>query len=210
MPTKGGRGKKGGEGENNEMENIKKLMNTPMGQAATGLTSMITGNTPSSQDGGKKKGRKTTTPQKGAVNIAPFVSALALLGTRIANDHRFINRKNKVNVFGDTFKTKPKSRSKKGGMGQDLYTEEAPVVEPKMEQPLAGTGAGKAVDMAVDALTGATTGGRRKRTPRSPRSPSSPRKAAGRTGRSKSPAKSGNRKRSKSPAKRGKAAKAKK
>ena len=51
----------------------------------------------------------------GGFNIAPFLSALALLGTRIVNDERFTNRKNSLNPFKGMFKSrKTASHSRKG------------------------------------------------------------------------------------------------
>lgn len=152
------------------------------------------------QEGGRGRGRVRvrgrenvkTNNMKGAVNIAPFVSALALLGTRIVNDSRFVNRKNKVNPFGTMFKNSPKSSPRGRKIGGNLDGMGAPVNTP---MPLEGTGAGQFLDSVTNEL--GLTGGR-KRTPIG----KSPAKKTTR-GRSKSPAKKGAKTRSKSPVKRG-------
>ena len=89
--------------------------------------------------GGKnKKKRNTKANKKGGVNIAPFLSALALLGTRIINDPRFSNN---INPLKNILKTKKQSikrrfHRKLGGEGDEnndppLYENEKSVMDNK-------------------------------------------------------------------------------
>ena len=127
VPKKGA--KKGGDGMFGLGENVGDLVKK---LASNMEAPSVVNNLDETQEGGKKRKprvsqKKGGVVQKGAVNIAPFVSALALLGTRIVNDSRFVNRQNKTNPFGDMFKSGPRKtstrRKRKGGEG-DLMGEQ--------------------------------------------------------------------------------------
>lgn len=175
------------------------------------------------QDKKKEGGKKGKEGKDGGINIAPFVSALALLGTRIVNDSRFVNRTGKKSPLGDMFNVKSRSSKgkKRGGdnMGEvplALSSPEQlqpPSLQPPSLQPppqqlnsLSGMSlSGPATDLvnSMSNALGGLSGGKKKATARRGRSPAKKEKAP--TKRGKSPAKKGRppAKRSKSPVKRG-------
>jgi hypothetical protein len=166
-----------------------------------------------SQEGGKKKGKKEAEKVKeGGVNIAPFVSALALLGTRIINDSRFIGNK-KFNLLGKN-KAKP-NRRKRGGDGEQpqLFQENDQVptsmtAQPAMTAPPAMSQAPEMSSMSSDNLVNnmmnnpmqmmkqmtdnmnisGISGGRKSRAPKRGKSPAPKRGKSPAPKRGKSPA----------------------
>ena len=113
---------------------------------------------------------KTPFKNDGGLNVAPFISALALLGTRLLSDKNLM-KNNSLN-FLNSKKESPKKRSKKSsssggalkGGFEDPAAPAAPAVEAEesVEEP---------VEEPVDKKLG---GGRKPKASRKPKTPSSP------------------------------------
>ena len=104
--------KRGGEESSQVSELVEDLFNKKQPEVTT---------SPLLTTGGKKS-KKTN--NNGGVAITPFLSALALLGTRIINDKRFINSKG--SLF-DPFKNKLQKKHRKYARGKTYGGEDGSV-----------------------------------------------------------------------------------
>ena len=80
----------------------------------------------------QNQNQKQNKQKDGGIKIAPFLSALALLGTRIINDKRFLNsKKNPINNL-----LKQKKRGGNGDMTQENFNDLLPAAPPASDSLL--------------------------------------------------------------------------